>query len=167
MVKQGRMPPSAHDFPIRDMLFSNGEKFALTRCQPGTETSRHLFFPGCQLSASAPEHVRKTYAFLCQKLQGGVGLMLRCCGAPADWSGRVDFFGLFLGHQCALGADGQATDDPGLLNLLRDIQDAFTRSRHCLPLGSARHAGPAPGIVRTECDRCPGACHSRCMQHQA
>ncbi len=92
MVRQGRMPPSVHDFPIRDMLFSNGEKCALTRCQPGTETSRHLFFPGCQLSASAPEHVKKTYSLLCQKLSGGVGLMLRCCGAPADWSGRVDLF---------------------------------------------------------------------------
>jgi hypothetical protein len=86
------MPPSAHEFPIRDMLFSNGEKFALTRPQPGTAASTHLFFPGCQLSASSPDHVRKTYAFLCEKLEGGVGLMLRCCGAPAQWSGRVRLF---------------------------------------------------------------------------
>lgn len=92
MVKQGRMPPSAHDFPIRDMLFSNSEKCALARPQPGTETSSHLFFPGCQLCASSPEHVRKTYSLLCEKLSGGVGLMLRCCGAPAEWSGRVDLF---------------------------------------------------------------------------
>ena len=92
MVSQGKMPPSAHEFPIRDMLFSNGERCALTRHQPGAERSRYLFFPGCQLSASAPEQVRKTYGLLCETLPGGVGLMLRCCGAPADWSGREELF---------------------------------------------------------------------------
>ncbi len=92
MVEQGKMPPSAHDFPIRDMKFSNSEKFALTRHQPGKDASSHLFFPGCQLSASAPDNVRKTYAFLCETLEGGVGLMLRCCGAPAQWSGRTQLF---------------------------------------------------------------------------
>lgn len=96
MVSRGKMPPSAHDFPIRDMIFSNGESCALVRRQPGTETCARLFFPGCQLSASAPEQVRKTYSLLCQKLSGGVGLMLRCCGAPADWAGRVDLFSSFL-----------------------------------------------------------------------
>lgn len=92
MVSQGKMPPSAHDFPIRDMLFSNADRCALARHQPGTRASAYLFFPGCQLSASAPEHVRQTYGLLCEKLSGGVGLMLRCCGAPAEWSGRVDLF---------------------------------------------------------------------------
>ena len=92
LVKQGKMPPSAHEFPLRDMLFSNSDKCALARHQPGATTSRFLFFPGCQLSASAPEHVDRVYGVLRQKLTGGVGLMLRCCGAPADWSGRAELF---------------------------------------------------------------------------
>ncbi len=92
LVKQGKMPPSAHDFPLRDMLFSNSEKCTLARHQPGATTSRFLFFPGCQLSASAPEHVERVYGVLREKLTGGVGLMLRCCGAPADWSGRAELF---------------------------------------------------------------------------
>jgi len=92
MVQQGHMPPSAHDFALRDMLFSNGDKFTLARHQPGMATSEVLFFPGCQLCASAPEQVRQTYAYLCEKLSGGVGLMLRCCGAPAEWAGRMDLF---------------------------------------------------------------------------
>jgi len=92
MVLQERMPPSAHDFALRDMEFSNGDKFVLARNQPGTVNSEWLFFPGCQLSASAPAHVEKTYSFLCEMLSGGVGLMLRCCGAPADWAGRSDLF---------------------------------------------------------------------------
>ncbi len=90
MVEQGRMPPSAHDFPLRDMLFSNSDKCAFARHQPGTVQSRFLFFPGCQLIASAPEHVKRVYTLLALRLSGGVGFMSRCCGAPADWSGRVE-----------------------------------------------------------------------------
>ena len=33
-----------------------------------------------------------------QKLAGGVGLMLRCCGAPADWYGRRKLFQETLGR---------------------------------------------------------------------
>lgn len=92
MFKKGKMPPSAHDFPIRDMAFSNSEQCVLTRHQPGHKSSSHIFFPGCQLSASAPEHVERAYAYLTERVPGGVGLMLRCCGAPAEWSGRTELF---------------------------------------------------------------------------
>lgn len=92
MANKGKMPPSAHDFPLRDMEFCNGDRFALARHEPGQESSKHLFFPGCQLSASSPEYVDKVYSYLREKLTGGVGLMLRCCGAPADWAGRKDLF---------------------------------------------------------------------------
>ena len=93
MVEQKRMPPSAHDFALRDMAFSNGDKFALARNAPGYGTSSYVFFPGCQLCASSPEYVEKAYAFLTSTFQAeGVGLILRCCGAPADWAGRKDLF---------------------------------------------------------------------------
>ena len=92
MMNKGKMPPSAHDFALRDLEFSRGEKFFLAKHQPGYETSRFLFFPGCQLAASMPQHVEKTYAYLRERLAGGVGLMLGCCGAPAEWSGRQEMF---------------------------------------------------------------------------
>ena len=96
MVNQNRMPPSAHDFALRDMAFSNSEAFFLVRDQPGMDQSHYLFFPGCQLSASNPDGVEKTYAYLVsqgdRELKGGIGLMLRCCGAPAEWAGRTDLF---------------------------------------------------------------------------
>jgi glutamate synthase (NADPH/NADH) small chain len=92
LVQQGKMPPSAHDFPLRDMLFSNSDQCALARHQPGTRSSEFLFFPGCQLSGSSPAQVQQVYALLSGKLSGGVGLVLRCCGAPADWSGRAELF---------------------------------------------------------------------------
>ncbi len=89
MVQQGRMPPSAHEFALRDMAFSNGPSAELARTAPGAAECDYLFFPGCQLGASAPEHVEQVYAYLRETLPN-VGLMLRCCGAPADWAGRLD-----------------------------------------------------------------------------
>jgi glutamate synthase (NADPH/NADH) small chain len=95
MVDQKRMPPSAHDFALRDMAFSNSNRFALTRNAPGLDSSAYVFFPGCQLSASSPGYIEKMYDFLTESdLAGGIGLMLRCCGAPAVWAGRKDMFDL-------------------------------------------------------------------------
>ena len=91
MVAQNRMPPSAHDFALRDMQFSNSEQFALARNPPGATTSDAIFFPGCQLGGSSPEYVGKVYGYL-QDTLGNIGLMLRCCGAPALWAGRSDLF---------------------------------------------------------------------------
>jgi glutamate synthase (NADPH/NADH) small chain len=95
MVEQKRMPASAHDFALQDMAFSNapGGKFALAHNAPGSQTSTYVFFPGCQLSGSSPKHVEKAYAFLREALPNeSVGLMLRCCGAPAEWAARKDLF---------------------------------------------------------------------------
>lgn len=92
MVAKGKMPLSAHDFALRDMEFSTSEPCTLAHHQPGFDQSRYLFFPGCQLSASAPEHVMKAYAFLRERLPGGVGILLNCCGVPAEWAGRQELF---------------------------------------------------------------------------
>ncbi|MCC7206562.1 MAG: FAD-dependent oxidoreductase, partial [Anaerolineae bacterium] len=46
MVEQNRMPPSAHDFALRDMQFSNGEHAALVRNAPGATASDFVLFPG-------------------------------------------------------------------------------------------------------------------------
>jgi glutamate synthase (NADPH/NADH) small chain len=91
MVETGKMPPT-YDFALRDMQFSTCEKFVLNRHQPGFTSSKVLFFPGCQLSASKPHYVQEVYSFLCQKISGGVGLSLGCCGAPAEWAGQNDLF---------------------------------------------------------------------------
>jgi len=92
MVEKGKMPPSVHAFALRDMAFSTSEAFSLARHQPGRETSGHVFFPGCQLSASSPEQVLRVYEHLQKSLEGGVGLILGCCGAPAEWAGRRETF---------------------------------------------------------------------------
>ncbi len=90
MVETGKMPPSAHEFALLDMAFSNSEKCTIARHAPGQNSSRYVFFPGCQLAGSAPGHVEKTWEWLRETLDGGTGLMLGCCGAPAHWSARSD-----------------------------------------------------------------------------
>ncbi|HET6436419.1 MAG TPA: heterodisulfide reductase-related iron-sulfur binding cluster [Anaeromyxobacter sp.] len=92
LVAKGKMPPSAHELPLRDMEFSLGEAFALCRHEPGQERSAALFFPGCQLAGSSPDHVVAAYEQLRAQIAGGVGLLLGCCGAPARWAGREEAF---------------------------------------------------------------------------
>ncbi len=87
MVATDKMPLAPHEFALLDMLFSNNEAF-LCRPQPGFETCRYVFFPGCQAAAVAPGTVRAAYLDLCTRLSGGVGLILGCCGVIADWAGR-------------------------------------------------------------------------------
>ena len=88
MVGRDKMPPSAHDFALQDMAFSQSDAFFMARHAPGTSQSEYLFFPGCQLCASAPGQVKQVYDYLREKMTGGVALMLGCCGAPAYWGGR-------------------------------------------------------------------------------
>jgi glutamate synthase (NADPH) small chain len=92
MVRRNKMPDSAHEFAIQDMLSANSERTSLAFHEPGMEQSTFLFFPGCQLSAIDPDHVVNAYTYLRRVFQGGVGLMLRCCAAPARWAGRDDLF---------------------------------------------------------------------------
>ncbi|WP_272700702.1 pyridine nucleotide-disulfide oxidoreductase/dicluster-binding protein [Desulfovibrio sp. Fe33] len=92
MIGKGTMPPSAHEFALRDMAFADGGKCALARHAPGADSSEYVFFPGCQLTATDPGGAERAYADLRNRL-GRVGLILRCCGAPARWSGRESLFG--------------------------------------------------------------------------
>lgn len=92
MVEREKMPPSAHDFALKDMEFNQSEYFGLLKNQQGQDQSAYVFFPGCQLSSSYGSYVDKTYDYLKENLDGGVGLYLNCCGAPAEWAGREKLF---------------------------------------------------------------------------
>ena len=91
MVYTGKMSLAPHEFALMDMVFSNGEAF-LCGPQPGYEKCKYVFFPGCQATAIAPATVRAAYLDLCSRLEGGVALMLGCCGAICDWAGRYELY---------------------------------------------------------------------------
>lgn len=91
MVETDKLSLAVHEFALRDLLFSNGEAF-LSRTQPGLNTCKYVFFPGCQAGAVAPETVYSAYLDLKERLPGGVSIMLGCCGAVAKWSGRTELW---------------------------------------------------------------------------
>jgi NADPH-dependent glutamate synthase beta subunit-like oxidoreductase len=80
------MPKAFHEFWIRDMLHSYGEKSYLVSHAPYRHKSKYLFYPGCQLGASDPYYVIRSYEYLLSNLPD-TGLLLGCCGAPAEWAG--------------------------------------------------------------------------------
>ena len=92
MNEQQFMPASFHEFALQDMAHSRGGRFALCRHEPGTVAGAWLYFPSCQLCATSPGEVLSSYRHLRERLAGGVGMMLDCCGAPAYWAGRDDLF---------------------------------------------------------------------------
>jgi heterodisulfide reductase subunit C len=92
MVDTKKMPQSAHEFAMLDMEYSNGEDYFMAKNQKGFENSAYMFFPSCQLSASEPELTEVIYGDLCERLEGGVGIMLACCSIIAKWAGETKVF---------------------------------------------------------------------------
>jgi Fe-S oxidoreductase len=80
----GSQPAALHDFWLREMDLATSEA-AFAAAPQGRATCEYAFYPGCQLGASTPQHVREAYAFLRAKYDAG--LFLGCCGAPAYWAG--------------------------------------------------------------------------------
>jgi Fe-S oxidoreductase len=126
MVDNEKMPPSAHDFALRDMAFSNSEHCAFIRQPAKTAglSAPYLFFPGCQLAGSEPDHVETTYAWLCDALPESVGLWLGCCGAPADWAGRTELLQetIAIIHQ-----NWESAGKPTLVLACSSCKDIFAR----------------------------------------
>lgn len=90
--KGGNLPPAFHDFWMQDMNFSNSSQAFLAINSPNTDKSQYMFFPGCQMGASDPEYVTKSYHYLLKVFDSNVSLMVGCCGVPAEWAGREDEF---------------------------------------------------------------------------
>lgn len=100
MHQQKKAPWVFHDFWLRDMDFANSERASISKAapenlmkdqSPNNKRAGYAFFPGCQLGASDPDLVVKTYEYLLGK-DRNTGLILRCCGAPAEWSGDEEKF---------------------------------------------------------------------------
>ena len=90
MFETGHMPQWPFDFALDDLADSNGPSF-LAKPGPGKDTCAYLFFPGCQLGASAPALVEKAFDDL-RRRNPDMGVMLGCCGIGALWAGREALF---------------------------------------------------------------------------
>jgi Fe-S oxidoreductase len=162
MVEKEKMPPRAHEFALLDMGFSQGPAFALARPDPALGACAHLFFPGCQLCASAPWQAFEVYAYLRAKLTGGVGLMLDCCGAPARWAGRE------TAYRAALEALEERWSSLGTPEVIVACATCLKQLREDLPALPVRSlweviasVGP-PKVERPPAGLAPLAVHDPC-----
>ena len=87
--QSGKMPGAYHQFWLADMEFANGEFASLRKRPPGKNSCTYAFFPGCQLGASDPRYVLSSYRSLLE-IKSDTGLLLRCCGIPAEWAGNEE-----------------------------------------------------------------------------
>ncbi len=85
----GTAPPALHEYWLREMDFSVSEA-SFAASPKNKDSCEYLFFPGCQLGASNPEHVLRSFAFLQEHFDAGI--FLGCCGAPAYWAGDENRF---------------------------------------------------------------------------
>ncbi len=133
MVAKGKMPPSAHQFALQDLAFSQGEAFALARHEPGKDRSAALFFPGCHLSGSSPDQALAVWRRLRQELEGGVGIWLGCCGAPASWAGRE---AAFEAHLESLRETWERMGRPRIVAACSSCLRSFREALPALPVES-------------------------------
>ena len=90
LLDKGELPQAHHEYWLRDMAFANGPEAAVCHLPEGGICD-YLFFPGCQSGGSDPRYVSMTYERL-RSVLPNVGLLLRCCGAPALWAGDKSLF---------------------------------------------------------------------------
>lgn len=113
-----RMPWGFHDFWQKDMENAKGPFSALVKAAPAVAreasaaaSSSYAFFPGCQLGASQPDYVSKTYKLLLEQ-DPSIAMFLKCCGVPVKWAGNTD------GHKAVIAellADWEGLGKPTLI----------------------------------------------------
>jgi Fe-S oxidoreductase len=102
MHRQEKMPWAFHDFWLRDMEHADSSRAALLlqRGKTAAASETYAFFPGCQIGASNPDLAAAAWQALKSQFPGSdaaggpalSGLLLRCCGAPAEWAGDEELF---------------------------------------------------------------------------
>lgn len=159
LQEKGAMPPAVHEPLLRDVRFSNSGAFALARHQPGHAASRFAFFPGCQLPASRPGETRAAYEHLTRHLDGGVGLLLGCCGAPAEWAGLVEERDRAL---AAIADSWRSLGRPSLIVACPSCARLLRASRPEIPLVPLWSVLAETGVTPARDDLPPLAAHDPC-----
>lgn len=124
--KLDRMPGAYHQFWVRDMQFANGPYAALAKPGPGRDQCEYAFFPGCHLGAADPEYVEGAYGWMLSK-EPGTGLLLRCCGVPADWAGNEEL------HQKEIDSLREDWESMGSPTLIMACPSCMRHFREYLP----------------------------------
>lgn len=88
-VRTGLGPLRRHRQEVRFFRRGVSAAFCLAVAAPGRSRSKRLFFTGCSLPATAPRLTVRLYQEL-QRRYPGTGLLMHCCGSPAESMGMED-----------------------------------------------------------------------------
>ena len=124
LVRQGFMSKSAFEFALEDMEQASGNESFFVHEGNGEKPPKYVFFPGCQLAGARPKQVADVYDFLKDRLCGGVGVYLSCCGIPAHWAGEKECFARHVQQMkeklASFGSPTVIAACPTCLNVFRD-----------------------------------------------
>jgi Fe-S oxidoreductase len=167
MVRQGKMPPSAHAFALEELAAAAAPDSALALGAPGGGPCAHAFFPGCQLAGARGGQSRLVFRHLAHNLDGGVGFWLRCCGAPAHYAARSD---LLEAQRAELSEQWQGLGKPRVILACASCMDFFRRFLPEIPVVSLWEAllreAPLPAAPPAPLAR--GSLHDPCpARHDA
>ena len=106
----------------------------LPKKRRGQEGCTYAFFPGCQLGAAEPRYVKEPYQWLLSK-KADTGLILRCCGVPAEWAGNEEIHGEEIATlRMEWESLGETGSDPGLSGLRKTFEGISSGNRNHLSL---------------------------------
>lgn len=142
MHRQQATPPVFHDFWLKDMRHAMDQAY-LALAPEGVSKCSGIFFPGCQLGASDPSYVIRTYNYL-QNHDPNTGILLSCCGIPAEWAGderlRDEVFAKITEDLHRLGDPEIIFACPSCGKMLKKYLPQFTsKSLYPLLLENAAH----------------------------
>ncbi len=107
-VRQGIGPLPQHTPIVSYYRAGVGTTFTLAMSEPGRQRSKRLFFTGCSLPAVSPRNTLVVYDEL-RRNYPGTGVLMFCCGAPAELIGMEAAFDqtcrAILAHAEGLGAE--------------------------------------------------------------
>ena len=90
MVSTDKMPLAPHVVCVDGHCCFQIQKLFYVNLSLDLIFADMCFFPGCQAGAIAPDVVMDVYEDLCRRVEGGVALILGCCGAISEWAGRYE-----------------------------------------------------------------------------
>ncbi len=131
MVRAGLGPLKQHKPIVGYWKAGVSGAFTLVKPEPGRRKSKRLFFTGCALPATAPAHTLRVYDEL-RRHYPGTGVLMWCCGAPADLLGMEEGFAAtrqqLLQAAEQVGADELIVACPDCLHTLRSAVPELTIS---------------------------------------
>ncbi len=86
LAQKKQVPSAIYAYWLDEMKDAQSEDAYLAIAASEGKRARYVLFPGCQMGASDPAYVAKTFTWMRERFGGSSALLVSCCGAPAEWA---------------------------------------------------------------------------------